>query len=55
MADLRIRNGRLRLDIEGSGPIKKAIVNGKTMMPGADGTLRLSPDSMSGTVLIKTK
>ncbi len=55
MADLRIRNGRLRLDIEGSGSIKKAIVNGKIMMPGADGALRLSPDSMSGIVIIKTK
>ena len=54
-ADLRIRNGRLHLEIEGSGPIKMAIVNGKTVMPGADGALRLGPDSMSGTVVIKTK
>jgi cellobiose phosphorylase len=54
IADLRIRNGRLRLNIEGSGSIKKAFVNGKTMMPGADGAIRLGPDSMSGTVVIKT-
>ncbi len=54
-ADLRIRGGRLRLEIEGSGPIKEAIVNGKTVMPGGDGALRLGPDSMSGTVVIKIK
>jgi len=55
IADLRIQGGRLRLEIEGSGPIKEAIVNGKKMMPGEDGTLRLGPDSISGTVVIKTK
>ncbi len=55
IADLRIRNGRLRLDIEGGGSIKKAIVNGITVIPGKDGALRLGPDSMSGTVIIKTK
>ncbi len=54
IADLRIRGGRLRLEIEGSGSIKKAIINGKTMMPGADGSIRLGPDFMSGTVVIKT-
>ncbi len=54
IADLRIRGERLRLEIEGSGSIKKAIINGKTMMPGADGSIRLGPDSLSGTVVIKT-
>ena len=54
MADLRIRNGRLRLDIEGSGSIKEAIVNGKTMKPGEDGSIRLGRGSMAGTVVVKT-
>ena len=55
IADLRLRNGRLRLDIEGSGTIKKAIVNGEIVLPGPDGAIRLGPDSMSGTIVIKTR
>ena len=55
MAELRIRHGRLFLDIERSGAIKEAIVNGKTRMPGPDGAIRLDPGSMSGTVVIKTR
>ena len=55
IADLRLRNGRLRLEIEGSGTTKSAMVNGKTILPGQDGTIRLGPDSMSGKVVIKIK
>jgi hypothetical protein len=54
-ADLRVRNGRLCLEIDGSGPIKEAIVNGNTVRPGADGAIRLGPGSTSGTVIIKTE
>ena len=53
--DLRVRDGQLHIDIEGSGAIKEAIVNGTTKTPGTDGAIRLGPNSMSGTVSIKTK
>ena len=54
-ADIRVRRGRLHLEIEGSGIIKRAIVNGKTVMPGTGGAIRLGRDDMSGTVVIKTR
>ncbi|NOY61017.1 MAG: hypothetical protein GXO75_19070 [Calditrichaeota bacterium] len=54
-ADIRVRSGRLHLQINGSGAIKEAIVNGKTVMPGTDGAIRLGRDAMSGTVVIRTK
>jgi hypothetical protein len=53
-ADLRYRQGRLRLEISGSGPIKSAHVNGRKLKPGKDGTLRLPPDFTGGTVVIET-
>jgi len=52
-ADLRYRQGRLRLEINGSGPVKSARVNGKRVRPGKDGVLRLPPDFASGTVVIE--
>jgi cellobiose phosphorylase len=55
VADIRIRDGRLRLEIEGDGAIKNAIVNGTIMPPEADGSIRLNPDMLSGEVTIKTK
>jgi hypothetical protein len=51
-ADLRYREGRLRLDISGSGPIKSARVNGRKVKPGKDGILRLPADFAGGTVII---
>jgi len=52
-ADLRYRQGRLRLEISGSGEIKSARVNGRALKPGRDGTLRLPADFAGGTVVIE--
>jgi hypothetical protein len=52
-ADLRFRQGRLRLEISGSGPVKKARVNGRKVSPGKDGILRLPADFAGGTVVIE--
>ena len=52
-ADLRFRRARLRLDIDGSGPIRQAVVNGKTARIEKDGSLRLPPDFEGGTVDIR--
>jgi hypothetical protein len=52
-ADLRYRQGRLRLEISGSGSVKSARVNGNKVKPGKDGILRLPPDFAGGTVVIQ--
>ncbi len=52
-ADLRYRQGRLRLEVSGSGPVKSARVNGKKVKAGKEGILRLPPDFESGTVVIQ--
>jgi len=52
-ADLRYRQGRLRLEISGSGTIKSARVNGRALKPGKDGVLRLPADFAGGTVVIE--
>jgi hypothetical protein len=52
-ADLRFRQGRLRLEISGSGPVKFARVNGKKVKPEKDGILRLPADFAGGTVVIE--
>ena len=52
-ADLRYRQGRLHLEISGSGQIKNARVNGKKVKPGKDGVLRLPPDFAGGAVVIE--
>jgi hypothetical protein len=54
-ADLRYRKGRLRLEIEGSGPIRRARVNGSKVVPAPDGSLVLPSDFVSGKVEIQTK
>jgi hypothetical protein len=51
-ADLRFRQGRLRLEVSGSGAIKTVRVNGKKVKPGKDGILRLPADFAGGTVVI---
>ncbi len=53
-ADLRFRQNRLRLDIDGSGSVKKALVNGKSVKVGADGAVRLPHDFAGGTVVLRT-
>jgi len=52
-ADLRIRNGRLRLEIAEGGSIKTALLDGRMILPEADGSIRVDPDSISGTVNVK--
>jgi hypothetical protein len=54
-ADLRFRKGRLRLEIDGCGPIIKARVNGSKAEPARDGSLNLPADFVSGSVAIQTK
>ena len=54
-ADLRFRQARLRLEIDGSGPVKEARVNGQKLKVGADGTVRLSPEFKGGKVEIRTQ
>jgi hypothetical protein len=53
-ADLRFHQGRLRLEIDGSGPIKSARVNGVNVKPRADGSLCLPHDFVGGTIVIHT-
>jgi hypothetical protein len=53
-ADLRFRQGRLRLQVNGNGPVKSARVNGKKVSPGKDGMLRLPADFAGGSVVIET-
>jgi hypothetical protein len=53
-ADLRFRQGRPRLEIDGSGPITKALVNGVETKPSPDGSLRLPREFAGGTVLLRT-
>jgi len=52
-ADLRYRQGRLRLEIIGSGGVKGARVNGKKVKPGKDGIVRLPAEFAGGTVVIE--
>jgi hypothetical protein len=52
-ADLRFRQGRLRLEVSGSGPVKLARVNGKKVKPGKDGILPLPANFAGGTVVIE--
>jgi len=53
-ADLRFRNGRLRLRIEGSGKIRRADLDGRKLERRADGSITLPEDFTSGTVTIRT-
>lgn len=53
-ADLRFRQGRLRLEITGSGPVLEARVNGALVKPRADNALVLPRDFRGGTVEIRT-
>ena len=54
-ADLRFRKGRLRILIDGPGPIRSAIVNGVDVKPDAEGTLRLAKEFSGGTVILRTR
>jgi hypothetical protein len=51
-ANLRFRRGRMRLDIDGGGPVLRAWLDGKELKPDPDGTLRLPRQFEGGTVVI---
>ncbi len=53
-ANLRYRSSRIHLKIDGSGPVTLAIVNGKTVKPANDGSVRLPDTFKGGTIEIKT-
>ena len=53
-ADLRFRQGRLRLEIDGSGPMAGATVDGVKLKPRQDGSVKLPREFSGGTVLIRT-
>jgi hypothetical protein len=54
-ADLRFRAGRLHLEIDGSGPVKSARVNGVKVKPNPDGSVTLPVGFSSGNVILRTK
>ncbi|OHB51648.1 MAG: hypothetical protein A2Y12_02065 [Planctomycetes bacterium GWF2_42_9] len=54
-ADIRFRDGRMKLDISGAGTIKKATVNGKAVKVRPDGSIKLPKDFQSGDIVIRTK
>jgi hypothetical protein len=51
-ADLRFRKARLRIEVEGAGPILRAKVDGVDMKPEGDGALHLPADFASGLIQI---
>ena len=53
-ADLRFRKGRLRLEIDGSGPALSARLDNVELKSPSDGSLRMPRDFQSGTVVIAT-
>jgi hypothetical protein len=53
-ANLRFRKGRLHLQIDGSGPVKTARVNGIKVKPNTDGSVTLPADFTEGTVILHT-
>jgi hypothetical protein len=53
-ADLRFRKGRLHLQIDGSGPVKTARVNGAIVKPNPDGSVTLPAGFAEGTVILHT-
>jgi hypothetical protein len=54
-ADLRFRAGRLHLEIDGSGPVKIARVNGVRVKPNPDGSVTLPAGFSSGNVILQSK
>jgi hypothetical protein len=54
-ADLRYRKRRLRLDIEGCGPIEQASVDGRPLAVDKDGALRLPRDFAGGKIAIQCR
>lgn len=53
-ADLRFRNGRMLLEIPGTGPMTCAEVNGRNVTPREDGAFVLPGDFEGGRVVFRT-
>ncbi|HOW65912.1 MAG TPA: hypothetical protein P5186_02495 [Candidatus Paceibacterota bacterium] len=53
-ADLRFRSGRLKLELPGPGPFRRAVVNGQFQVPDARGAIRLPSDFAGGTIRFQT-
>jgi hypothetical protein len=54
-ADLRFRQGRWRIAIDGPGPIAAALLDGRPIEVAADGAVKLPPDFAGGSLVVKTK
>lgn len=54
-ADIRFRKGRMKIDVDGAGSIKSAVVNGKTLSVRPDGSIKLPDNFQSGEITIRTK
>jgi len=54
-ADLRFRQGRLRLAIDGSGPIFEALADGRKIALSADGAVRLPKDCRGGSIVLHAR
>jgi hypothetical protein len=53
-ADLRFRKGRVHVEIDGSGPVRTARVNGSKVKSNPDGSVTLPAGFTSGTVILHT-
>jgi hypothetical protein len=51
-ADLRFHKGRLHLELDGSGPVITARVNGIQVKPNTDGSVTLPADFTGGTAIL---
>jgi len=49
-ADLRFRQNRLKLEIQGPGPFQHAVVNGRNVRADVSGSIRLGRDFEGGRV-----
>ncbi len=54
-ADLRFRQGRLRLTIDGSGPITEALADGRNIAVSLDGSVRLPKNFRQGSVVLHAR
>jgi cellobiose phosphorylase len=53
-ADLRYRDGRIKLEIRGKGNVESALINGQKLSPDPNGLIVLPEDFKSGTIIINT-
>jgi hypothetical protein len=54
-ADLRFRSSRIRLELDGSGAVSHAMINGRKILPRKDGSIVVPREMMSGEVAIAVK